>query len=323
MLVIPYTEEQLQKFTLPLSDSEEHKCAATIALVKRVLSDAGYSFKSENFKNPRAILEGYTAGFSGNDHNISVLVQGSYSNNTCVRGDSDVDIAIIIDEPFKTKYPDGADNSTYGFSSTSFDILGFKSRIASLFDKTLTVSVQSKNKSILIGGNSQIKKADIVSCQRLRNYRACNSYEEKRFIPGIAITTNDGSIIYNYPEIHQRNDIEKNVRTDGWYKRIVRVFKNIAYDLKEQNIFGKELSSFVIECMLYNVDDFYYKNDMMHFGTVKDRILCICNWLEQHFDDFNKFVEVNGLNYLFTNSNNRDPYVFQNFIYAVKTRLPQ
>lgn len=42
-------------------------------------------------------------------------MQGSYANNTNVRTQSDVDIAVVEEDTFRTQYRSGVSDSNYGF----------------------------------------------------------------------------------------------------------------------------------------------------------------------------------------------------------------
>ncbi|UTP75827.1 hypothetical protein NFD60_13615 (plasmid) [Staphylococcus epidermidis] len=72
-----------------------------------------------------------------------------------------------------------------------------------------------------------------------------NSEEDREYIPGIKFfTTDKGEGIINYPKKHYVFGVDKNERTNNYYKSTIRIFKNI----KKQLIKQKELqkSSFIL-----------------------------------------------------------------------------
>ena len=72
-----YTEEDLIKFTKPLSETEDQKAQRSINLVTDAVNE--YDWEAHRLAKP------------------SVHLKGSYKNNTNVREDSDVDIYVLFD----------------------------------------------------------------------------------------------------------------------------------------------------------------------------------------------------------------------------------
>ena len=50
---------------------------------------------------------------------IKLFIQGSYANNTNVRTQSDVDIAVVQEEIFQTVYREGVSDRNYNFSTAN------------------------------------------------------------------------------------------------------------------------------------------------------------------------------------------------------------
>ena len=78
-------------------------CKRTIEAIRDTLTDLGYT--ADN-KNPSP-LESGTIAYSISMRNIyssekiHIFIQGSYANNTCVRNESDVDIAIVREDLYE------------------------------------------------------------------------------------------------------------------------------------------------------------------------------------------------------------------------------
>lgn len=80
-----YSEQTLQNWTVPLSQTEERRADNTIKMVRKAIDE------SEELKAM----------------NIEVFIQGSYANNTNVRTESDVDVCVMLKDVFYAEYPDG------------------------------------------------------------------------------------------------------------------------------------------------------------------------------------------------------------------------
>ena len=77
-----YSENTLQLWTKPASDTEEQKISNTIAMIKSAVNSCS----------------------DLDDLTIDIFVQGSYANNTNVRTNSDVDVCVMLTSTFYTQY---------------------------------------------------------------------------------------------------------------------------------------------------------------------------------------------------------------------------
>ena len=73
-----YTEERLQSWTAPLSDTEKQRAENAIKRIRAAIDG------SEELKRK----------------DIEIFTQGSYANNTNVRSESDVDICVMLKDVF-------------------------------------------------------------------------------------------------------------------------------------------------------------------------------------------------------------------------------
>ena len=66
----------------------------------------------------------------------------------------------------------------------------------------------------------------------------------------------DGGTTINFPEPHYQNGVHKNERTLRRFKRAVRCLKALRDELVAAGLVAdKEVPSFLIECLVYRVDD--------------------------------------------------------------------
>ena len=90
-----FTEERLKLYAAPLSDTENEKCLHAIKEIRDALKDLGYYSTSDSVVPIETDTYSYSSVLKRaySTEEIQIFIQGSYANNTCVRGDSDVDIA--------------------------------------------------------------------------------------------------------------------------------------------------------------------------------------------------------------------------------------
>lgn len=313
MSQIQYSEDQLVGFTKSISNSEDNRYISTIKMIEDLLSDMDYTIKKENdMGNPSPMIFQRS---NNTEDEVILLVQGSYANDTCVKQDSDVDIAVIHCQPFKAKFINGFKNIDYGFADYKgdFNLIDFKGQILDKLNSRFNGQVKGHDKSIKVEGNTYRKDCDVVPCERYRNYAFLNSSDPNVYASGILIKTDKGQEIINYPEVHYKNEVDKNNKTKGMFKKIVRVFKNIANDFSEKNTLSKTISSFKLECLLYNAPN----QEFLYDESYKKRVVYLCNELIEDLDtNPDQLLESNGIKQLFIEKQEASEMI--NFLKNVK-----
>lgn len=202
------------------------------------------------------ILEQITSG------KIKITLQGSYANDTNTRGDSDVDVLVVLDTFHSNKLALPRDQyllheqtypvAQYGWSDLRRDVTAaLKSYYGAGFvDDT-------GNKSIKVLKNSGRLNADIVPVVVYRNYTYFLSDANHEKSEGVLFyhrTTNEE--IVNFPDQHYSNGVAKHQATSNTFKRIVRIIKNARTHAVEKNILAKDATpSYFLQSMIYNVPD--------------------------------------------------------------------
>lgn len=269
---MPLNEQQLISWSSPVGTSEDQKCKNAISQVTAAIR----------------------AKF-GTD--VSIFLQGSYRNNTNVKQDSDVDIAVRHDGYYfpnlmrlndeqKKVYHANHPSSAYTFAE-------FKNEIQQAL-KDAFGAIERKNKCILIPGNSNRVNADVVPCFRMKRF----ANETRIEAEGIQFYADDGKEIDSFPEQHYANGVAKRSATGQMYKKVVRIIKKIRSELVDANTISDKLaSSFFIECLVYNVpnDHFIAGN---YYQTLKNVITRIYNDMND-ITKGNEYVEVSELKWLF------------------------
>lgn len=283
-----YTEEQLIRFTAPISDSENQRCENIIGIVKDAIRDYG-------LKNNIAYLS---------LDNYEIFLQGSYANNTNVRQNSDVDICVMYHPVFSYE---GQYTSIGGGASFTYQQLK-KLIYDALVSKFGSNRVEFKNKSIRILSNTYTVDADVVPAFMHKNFIISSKYVE-----GIAYwTSNDNCRIINYPKIHKVNGTNKNNSTNYMYKKMARIFKKIMYDMQNDNISAsKDIKGFAVECMIYNIPNHYFTSVA---NSYSERLNSCLNYLVTN--PIANFKEVNEIKPLF--GTEKSDTVYKMFLTAMK-----
>jgi hypothetical protein len=235
-----YTEGTLNTWRKPASENEEQKISNAMSMIKSAIND-----------HPQLL-----------GMNTEAIVQGSYANNTNVKLDSDIDVAIMFKDAFYSEYPEGLTRDDYGFSKRSIEFSDYRRCvIQAIGSKFGTGNVHVGNKSIRIQSNTYHVQADVVPSFQYRNYRYISSKDPDVFVEGIKFYSGDGKSVVNYPKVHISNGIAKNKITSRRYKRGVRLLKRIRNKMIEEGVsVSSAITSFLIESLLCNIPDRIYNN---------------------------------------------------------------
>ena len=162
-----FSEKDLQSYAKPLPKTEEEKCKNAIEQVCEALQRYGFSLSDKAIS---LLVEGsYSYARTMYDSagaKITIFIQGSYANDTCIAHESDVDIAII-----RSDISDCLFDSIYKqpYCTHKKEAESLKEYIQwALKDKFSKVT--RGNKSIKVPENSNRISADVVPCIELTYY---------------------------------------------------------------------------------------------------------------------------------------------------------
>ena len=276
-----FTEEQLKTYAAPLSETENQKCLNAIGMVRDALKELG--FTDDNKEITRLYEDTYAYALEmrsiTGSRRVKLFIQGSYANNTNVRTQSDVDIAVVQEEVFTTEYRASTNaypqsDSNYGFTTASATTKSFKDEVEECLKKKFGRDVERRNKSIKVHGNTYRKDADTVPCRRYRDYRNDYRNDSDNYIGGIVIIPDSGYRIINYPEQHIANGKKKNNDTNRYYKKMVRIIKKMRYMMVDLGYStANNVSSFGLESLLWNLPDSIFTKYVIYryeFGEIVD-----------------------------------------------------
>jgi hypothetical protein len=287
-----FSEESYTHWQRPASKTEEQRISNAISMMKKAVNSSDF-LKSKD---------------------IDIFVQGSYGNNTNVRAESDVDVCIMLKDIFYAKYPDGYSGDDYGFTFVTNSFSTFRKEvIRALINTYGEKNIKQGNKSIKIEPNSYRVETDAVPAIQYRNYHYNTSKSSNNFVEGIKFISQDGNEVINYPQRHIQNGIEKNKETQKRYKRLVRIFKRIRYKMIADGVsVDSVISSFLIECLLWNTLNSYFNNNESNSERVRETIVYLFNKTKN--DDCLKWTEVSGMLYLFRSEKRWNVPMVNNFL---------
>lgn len=213
---------------------------------------------------------------------IDVYLQGSYRNDTNIRGDSDIDVVVELNATFSRNLSKLSAREIELYKSTfpqaSYLWEDFRSDVLTALQNYYGHQIVSEgNKCLKIAGSSGRLPADVVVCQEHREYQRFYGISDQRYVEGIKFwTRKEGREVVNFPKVHYENGVQKNHawRTGGVYKPTVRVFKNARTYLSKRGYIRDDLApSYFLEGLLYNVPDGAFS------GTHHQTFFNVLSWL--------------------------------------------
>ncbi|TYK44566.1 nucleotidyltransferase [Actinomadura decatromicini] len=263
------------------------------------------SSPTEQDKQDRAerMVRNAALDWSGFDQiTLGFFPKGSYANNTNVRTDSDVDIAVLHEglyyhDSSALKPSDKSDGAVTGFH---YPGLAFRRELEKAMNDAFGSACDTTGKTAIeVAENSGRVKADVVPSFHFRKY----FYDEQgklTYHQGHKVFRTDGTTVVNYPQQQLDNGRAKNTRTRRRYKYLVRILKRLENDLVAA---GKmdELPSYFMECLVYCVPDGHFN----HQGEtpLTDDLKAVLGYIWNRTDtggEAQKWFEPNGIKQLFS-----------------------
>ena len=238
---------------------------------------------STTYATIKKALEAADTKYAGKSY--EVFLQGSYGNDTNIFAESDVDIVIRLDSTFyydvsALTVAEQAMFEAANPGTAAYTYSTFKDEVLAALKKSFGSDVlPGGKKAIKVAANGSRRNADVVVAAQFRRYYSgagiLGSLAGPQYEQGICFFTPDGRIV-NYPKQHSANVTAKHQATTGWYKPMVRIFKNMRGKLIEDRaIVPGSAPSYFLEGLLFNVP-----NDK--FGkSYGDTFVAAMNWILQ------------------------------------------
>ncbi len=237
----------------------------------------------------------------------AVYPQGSYANKTNISADSDVDMVIAdsdVDMVIALRsafYPDKRELSPlerdeyakyYGRASTTWH--DFREVVAAVLRSHFFLEEGSK--CVKVRSSLIRLPADVLICLDHRYYQSFPSFAGQIFAEGVQFYASGDRKIVNYPKRHIRACAQKDNRTGGAYRSVVRIAKNARNELISEN--GTEVSagtapSYFLESLLWNVPDECYS------GSTEHAYRQVVGWLHNGSSPLGGMDFPNGMGKLF------------------------
>jgi hypothetical protein len=280
--------DRLAHWERPASDSEEAMIGRATTMVRQMMSGNQW-FASEA---------------------VEIAPQGSYYNNTNVRQESDIDLRAVHRDIFIQYASAVLESRAYaalGYFNTGRTYTDLVARLR------LEMAVELGRKFGALNVDASGKKAirvhgipgsradvDIVPCFTLHHVRWNAIMDQYWTTKGIAILSQDGRWTFNFPEQHYENGVQKRAGTRLRFKKIVRMLKRLRDELVETGVLeAKEVPSFLIECLVYGVEDQFF---LVEEDDRYDRLLRVVTRMYGQLHDqawCAVATEINGVELLF------------------------
>lgn len=240
--------ERFEHWQKPASDTEEMKIGRAWSNVEAAV--AGNQWLTEQ--------------------GVRIAPQGSYHNNTNVRTEADIDLR-AVHRLLKIEYAPGvvqqAAWGVLGYSDSGQSFQQIFGRMRSELSGDLSRRFGAGNvvvgkKAIRIKGITGSRaEVDVVPAVKFHHVWWDLNASCYRTSEGVAILSTDDIWTRNFPDQHTANGNAKRVRTRHRFKKVVRILKRMRADMKERGILTVNVPSFLVECLVYLVEDWHFLVD--------------------------------------------------------------
>lgn len=268
--------------------------------------------KDKQDRTERMISEAIGAYDAFDGYDIRVYAKGSYPNQTNVRADSDVDIAVECCEVVYWEY------ETPGTSSSGTPYKGpwtpakLRAETVSALKAKFGDQVDtSGNTAIGVHASSARVEADVVPCFTYE-YR----FDSGGTRTGTRVFRKNGGYIQNFPAQHLTEGQKKDRNTTLRFKQAVRIMKRVENAMVAEGK-HREVPSFFVECLVYNCPNPLFAAASW---TERMRKIIFHIWDQTQGDAepeaSERWLEVNRCKYLFNPNQNWSREDARDFAYA-------
>jgi hypothetical protein len=230
------------------------------------------------YQSVKRALEAGTTNYR--NRNFQVFLQGSYGNDTNIFAESDVDVVIRYNDAFfhdlSALPPEQQSAFSSHFKDGDYSYNKFKSDVQAALESAFGTAVKAGSKAIEIAANGSRRSSDVIVAFEFRRYHRFNGSTDQNFDTGICFFRKDETRTANYPKQHSANCTAKHQATDGNFKPLVRILKNLRGRLVETGKLAEGVApSYFIEGLLYNVPNENFT------GNYSEMFVASLNWLHQ------------------------------------------
>ena len=259
-----------------------------------------------------------------NSEGARIIQQGSFTNRTNTRLDADIDLR--VQHPMlKIEYAPGvAAGSAWrqgGYYSTGISFGHASDRMRAEIGSDLIATFgalavdDSGNKAIRVKGlEGSRSEVDVVPCFTLHHVTGQTLLGQTTVL-GTAILSKDKvNWTLNYPDQHTQNGRTKRLNTSLQFKRVVRIVKRLRADMTERGILRYNVPSFLLECLVYLVEDRYFTDASDdRYGRVSRVLNRLTEILANPLIAYTSY-EINGIKLLFAGGQGWSLETARNFV---------
>jgi hypothetical protein len=248
--------------------------------------------------------------------NIEIRVTGSYLNQTNIRAESDVDVAVVLHDVVFYTLPPGSSltKEMLGLVDSDYTFGAWRSDVGvALRAHFGAANATEGNKAFNVRSSAQRLEADVAVFMEHRRYDGTRKGDGTwRYDEGVEMHPRDDPAkrIVNWPKQHQERATAKNEATRSRFKRLVRILKHLRAGMAgQENAVEKsaagQVSSFFIECLVFNAPDTCFNRQE---GGYMEDTKAVLDWLRgatRPGADGSCLVEVSGMERLFRSETGR------------------
>jgi hypothetical protein len=229
-----------------------------------------------------------------------IFAQGSRVNDTYIDQASDIDLVLLLKTPFEANVEAldeaGLDNFRKAHQPGHYRWEDFRDDVLATLGESYTVRMGRRCVNVDDPDSLFGEMVDILVATEYRLYPApgVEVYEQ-----GVFFRDREGRPIVNFPKRHRLNGDEKDLRTGGRFKQVVRAVKRARRLAERERLIADGAApSYLLECLLYNVPDHVYRTSTL--GEAYRGAIEWLGWCKRESPlSFAELPCQNGINWIF------------------------
>jgi len=230
------------------------------------------------------------------ESDIDIYIHGSYANVTNIFFPSNLEICVELKIP---QHEYTLSNNYFVAHNMPFAPRDFRAALRDALSEIIDPNCTENDKCIIIPQFGKLRHTvEITPCFSFEYTEP----EGARFKGVLLYDAAVGADIITFPKVHAKNGQTKDVKCEGNFKRMVRLFKSLNAVYARENETSATRGYF-IECLLFNVPDALFRGSSLDEIFIKilnyllhanlDGYVCQ-NLIWQLFGSAREFWDING-----------------------------
>jgi hypothetical protein len=258
----------------------------------------------------RMITEAVRASPALASRDFAVYASGSYRNNTNVRLDSDIDVAVVLKDAWYSQFPPNSlpNREFLGYVDATYGLPQFRDDVGrALIERFGAGGVTAGDKAFDIHANTVRLDADVavfLEHRRFSGRQAPNGGWLYDIGVEMRPRSSPSTRIINWHQHQYDQGVARNEVTKRRFKRVTRILKRLRNEMVESNESAhaeaaKPMASFLIECIVFNAPDSCFNlSEESFYPDVRAVITSLWNATKDEATA-DKLVEVSRMKTLF------------------------